>query len=288
MLTCPSCGKDNPDGFQFCGFCSSPLGQDPASMVEERKVVSILFCDLVGFTSSSEAADPEDVRARLRPYHDRVKREIESFGGVVEKFVGDAVMAVFGAPVSHEDDPERAVRAGLRILEAIEEMNEADPALDLSVRIAVNTGETVVALGAHPERGRGDGRRRRREHGLAPPGRSARGRHRSSARGRYRAAAPGLRVREQLPAVELKGKAEPTLVWQALAARGRFGVDIMRDHATPLVGRDAGDLPPAEPLRACPSGSLHPARDDRGRAGGREEPPRAPSSPPTSTRDPSS
>ena len=80
---------------------------------EERKVVSVLFVDLVGFTAASETADPEDVRARLRPYHARVKQEIERFGGTVEKFVGDAVMAVFGAPVSHEDDPERAVSAAL-------------------------------------------------------------------------------------------------------------------------------------------------------------------------------
>ncbi len=89
-------------------------------------MVTVLFCDLVGFTSSSDQADPEDVRARIRPYHARLRTEIERFGGTVEKFIGDAVMAVFGAPVAHEDDPERAVRAGLRILEGIEELNEAD------------------------------------------------------------------------------------------------------------------------------------------------------------------
>ena len=88
-------------------------------------MVSVLFCDLVGFTAASEAADPEDVRARIRPYHARLRHEIERYGGTVEKFIGDAVMAVFGAPVAHEDDPERAVRAGLRILEAIAELNEA-------------------------------------------------------------------------------------------------------------------------------------------------------------------
>ena len=76
--------------------------------------MSVLFCDLVGFTAASEAADPEDVRARIRPYHARLREEIERYGGTVEKFVGDAVMAVFGAPVAHEDDAERAVRAGLR------------------------------------------------------------------------------------------------------------------------------------------------------------------------------
>ena len=117
--------------------------------------MSVLFCDLVGFTAASEAADPEDVRARIRPYHARLRQEIERYGGTVEKFIGDAVMAVFGAPVAHEDDAERAVRAGLRILEAIEELNEADPALSLQVRIGINTGEAVVALGARPEEGEG-------------------------------------------------------------------------------------------------------------------------------------
>jgi class 3 adenylate cyclase len=84
----------------------------------------VLFCDLVGFTAASEQADPEDVRARIRPYHARLREVVERHGGTVEKFVGDAVMAVFWAPVAHEDDAERAVRAGLRILEAISELNE--------------------------------------------------------------------------------------------------------------------------------------------------------------------
>ena len=118
-------------------------------------MVSVLFCDLVGFTAASEQADPEDVRARIRPYHERLRLEIEHYGGTVEKFVGDAVMAVFGAPVAHEDDAERAVRAGLRILEAIAELNEAEPDLDLQVRVGINTGEAVVALGARPELGEG-------------------------------------------------------------------------------------------------------------------------------------
>src|SRR4051812_33764778 len=124
-------------------------------VAQERKIVSVLFCDLVGFTASSESADPEDVQARLATYHSMLRDEIERFGGTVEKFIGDAVMAVFGAPKAHEDDVERAVRAGLRILEAIEELNEADPALSLQVRIGVNTGEAVVALGARPEEGEG-------------------------------------------------------------------------------------------------------------------------------------
>ena len=119
--------------------------------------MSVLFVDLVGFTDRSDRADPEDVRALLRPYHERVKADIERFGGTVEKFIGDAVMAVFGAPVAHEDDAERAVRSALRILDTIEELRAEG--LDVSVRSAVTTGEAVVALGARPERGRGHGHR---------------------------------------------------------------------------------------------------------------------------------
>ncbi len=156
MAVCPSCGEENPDGFQFCGFCTAPLIEAaPAPALEERKVVSVLFCDLVGFTAASEQADPEDVRARLRPYHQRLRSEIERYSGTVEKFVGDAVMAVFGAPLAHEDDAERAVRAGLTILEAIAELNEQEPALSLQVRVGINTGEAVVALAARPEQGEG-------------------------------------------------------------------------------------------------------------------------------------
>jgi class 3 adenylate cyclase len=150
VAVCPRCGKENPDGFKFCGFCTAPLTQAPLSQAEERKVVTVLFCDLVGFTAASDEADPEEVRARLKPYHGMLRTEIERYGGTVEKFIGDAVMAVFGAPTAHEDDPERAVRSGLRIVEAIEELNEADPTLDLQVRIGINTGEAVVALGARP------------------------------------------------------------------------------------------------------------------------------------------
>src|SRR5213596_518927 len=113
----------------------------------ERKVVTVLFADLVGFTARAEQLDPEDVEAILRPYHQLLRRELERFGGTVEKFIGDAVMALFGAPVAHEDDPERAVRAALAIRDWAEEEGE------LEVRIAVNTGEALVLLGARPAEG---------------------------------------------------------------------------------------------------------------------------------------
>ena len=120
---------------------------------EERRIVSVVFVDLVGFTSRSEQLDPEDVRAILTPYHGTVRDELESFGGVVEKFVGDAVMAVFGAPTAHGDDPERAVRAALAIREAVAALNAEQPELELRIRGAVNTGEAVVTLSARPALG---------------------------------------------------------------------------------------------------------------------------------------
>jgi class 3 adenylate cyclase len=167
---CPTCGEENADRARFCSNCGASLEAAPLSAAEERKTVSVLFVDLVGFTARSDDADPEDVRATLRVYHDRLREEIERFGGTVEKFIGDAAMAIFGAPVAREDDAERAVRAALRITEAIEELNAERPGLDLAVRGAVNTGEAVVALGARPERGEGLRHGRRRERGLSPPG----------------------------------------------------------------------------------------------------------------------
>lgn len=120
-MRCPACWEDNSDRAKFCQECATPLpAAAPAAPGQERKVVTVLFCDLIGFTSASESADPEDVQARLATYHSMLRTEIERYGGTVEKFIGDAVMAVFGAPVAHEDDPERAVRAGLWIVAAQE------------------------------------------------------------------------------------------------------------------------------------------------------------------------
>jgi class 3 adenylate cyclase/tetratricopeptide (TPR) repeat protein len=203
---------------------------------EERKVVTVLFCDLVGFTAASEAADPEDVRARIRPYHARLRQEIERYGGTVEKFIGDAVMAVFGAPAAHEDDAERAVRAALRVLEAIEELNEQDPGLALQVRIGINTGEAVVALGARPEEGEGivTGdvvNTASRLQGAAPVGGIA------VSEQTYRATERVFDY-EQLEPVAVKGKMDAVAIWRPLRARARFGSDVIRTHATPLVGRE--------------------------------------------------
>ena len=205
-------------------------------MHEERKVVTVLFCDLVGFTAASEAADPEDVRSRIRPYHARLRKEIEAYGGTVEKFIGDAVMAVFGAPTAHEDDAERAVRAGLRILEAIHELNEAEPALSLQVRIGIHTGEAVVAVGVRVEEGEGmvTGdvvNTASRLQGAAPVDGIA------CSKQTYRQTDRAFDY-EELEPVQVKGKVEPLAVYRPLRPRARFGSDIAHTHATPLVGRE--------------------------------------------------
>ncbi len=149
MVVCPACGQENPAVARFCLACGAAIGDESPPPRDERRVVTVIFVDLVGFTARAERLDPEEVRAVLAPYHERVRREIESFGGVVEKFIGDAVMGVFGAPLAHGDDAERAVRAALVVRDIAGELAGGD----LQIRIAVNTGEAVVSLGARPALG---------------------------------------------------------------------------------------------------------------------------------------
>jgi class 3 adenylate cyclase len=148
MHVCRACGQENPEVARFCLACGSPLAEESLAG-DERRIVTVIFVDLVGFTARAERLDPEEVRAVLAPYHERVRREIESFGGVVEKFIGDAVMGLFGAPLAHGDDAERAVRAALVVRDNVGELAGGD----LRIRIAVNTGEAVVSLGARPALG---------------------------------------------------------------------------------------------------------------------------------------
>ena len=230
MLTCPRCGQENPDGARFCNACAGPLAAEEETRLEERKIVTVLFADLVGFTSRAERMDPEEVRSLLRPYHARLRDELERFGGTVEKFIGDAVMAVFGAPVSHEDDAERAVRAALAIRDWI-----LDEQVELQLRIGVNTGQALVSLGARPEEGEGM---------VAGDVVNTAARLQSNApvngifvgESAWRATRDAIDYRPAEP-VQAKGKAEPVEAWEALEARGRVGVDISSGVRTPLVGR---------------------------------------------------
>jgi class 3 adenylate cyclase/tetratricopeptide (TPR) repeat protein len=136
-VICVSCGQENPDGFSFCGACGGAL-EEPGADV--RKVVTVVFCDLVGSTALGDRADPEVLREQMTRYHAELRTILERHGGTVEKFVGDAAMAVFGLPQVHEDDALRAVRAAV-------EMRDAVAALGLEVRIGVNTGEVVAGRG---------------------------------------------------------------------------------------------------------------------------------------------
>ena len=136
MLICASCGRDNPPGAGFCNGCGAALAS-PAASREVRKTVTVLFCDLTGSTALGEQTDPEALRALLARYFERMKAIIEVHGGTVEKFIGDAVMAVFGVPAAHEDDALRACRAAV-------EMRDALPELGIAGRIGVNTGEVVT------------------------------------------------------------------------------------------------------------------------------------------------
>ena len=191
-------------------------------------MVTVLFADLVGFTARAETLDPEDVEAILRPYHERLRTELESHGGSVEKFIGDAVMGLFGAPVSHEDDPERAVRAALAIRAAALEQG-------FEVRIGVNTGEALVSLDADPRAGEamaaGD-----------VVNTAARLQAAAPTNGILVGAATRRATRDVIDYrgpehVEAKGKSEPVPAWTAIEARSPFGVDVRQHGAAPLVGR---------------------------------------------------
>jgi class 3 adenylate cyclase len=231
VAVCASCGQENPEIARFCLACGLPLGRDAAPH-EERRVVSVIFVDMVGFTSLSERLDPEDVQALLRPYHETVRGEIESFGGVVEKFIGDAIVGMFGAPIAYGDDAERAVRAALTVRDTIQAVDEADSRLELKVRIAVNTGEALVIVNARPALGEamvtGDVvNTAARLQAAAPVGAVLVGAE------TYRATKDAI-VYSPTEAVDAKGKDQPVPAWIALQ-EARLPGD--RPARGPLVGR---------------------------------------------------
>ena len=211
MIACPSCARESPAEFAFCPACGAQLAAEPAvndskPLTEERKVVSILFCDLVSYTAHSEAADHELIDALLQQYNALARRLVEGHGGVVEKFIGDAVLAVFGFPKAHDDDAERAVRCALSL--AAEAGGLAWPDGDpVRVRIGFNTGETYLHTDVDPASGEtfltGDAvNTAARLETAAPPG--------GVVVGELTHALTATTISyEQLPPLTLKGKAEP-------------------------------------------------------------------------------
>jgi predicted ATPase/class 3 adenylate cyclase len=230
---CIRCETKNPDSARFCLACGSALTADGRPPYE-RKVVTVVFIDIVASSATGEPVDPEDVAARLIPYYEQVRSQLERHGGTVEKFIGDAVVAIFGAPVVHEDDAERAVRAALAAFDAIAALNASDAWLDLKIRVGINTGEALVDLGAHSATGEG----------------IASGDVINTA-ARLQAAAPvngilvGALTHEATSdlvdyrdagTIEAKGKSEPVRVWEVIGLRRR---ERAEGTAPPFVGRDA-------------------------------------------------
>jgi class 3 adenylate cyclase/tetratricopeptide (TPR) repeat protein len=226
VVTCSACGSANAAEAKFCSECGARLAS-AARPIEERKIVTVVFCDLVGSTARAEQLDPEDVRAELSAYHARVRSELERHGGTVEKFIGDAVVAVFGAPLVHEDDAERAVRSALAIRDWALEEDAVD------VRLAVNTGEALVSVDARADEGLVAGdviNTAARLQTAAPVNGILVGEK------TYRATEGRIEYRECGP-VAAKGKQDPIPVWEAVSARALFGVDVDLEPSTRLVGR---------------------------------------------------
>ena len=251
--TCPACGTANPATSRFCGECgtalqggaaappaaadggssagaATPAGTGHAAAIAERRLVTVLFADLVGFTTISEGRDHEEVRELLSRYFDVAREVIERYGGTVEKFIGDAVMAVWGAPTAHEDDAERAVRTALDLVEAVPGL-----APGLAARVGVLSGEAAVTLAA-----RGQGmvagdlvNTASRIQSVAPPGVVLVG------EATQRAASQAITFEpagDQL----LKGKAAPVPAWRAVRVVGQRGGRGRGDRLeAPFVGRDS-------------------------------------------------
>ncbi len=233
MLECPRCGEQNPDRARFCLNCGSTLAVEERA-VESRRTVTILFADVVNSTGRGESTDPETTRHRLARYFDAMKVALERHGGTVEKFIGDAVMAVFGIPTIHEDDALRAVRAAQDMLTALEELNVELAAAGwspIAVRVGINTGEVVtgdpssgqtlvtgdaVNVAARLEQAAGAGEILigASTHQLARANVEA----------------------DVLPPLELKGKAEPVAAYRLTSVTRHGGGG--RRHDTPLVGRE--------------------------------------------------
>ena len=217
--------------------CGTPLDARP-TVGQERRLVTVLFADIAGFAARFEHADPEDIGAALRSFHEQLRREIESFGGTVDKFAGDVVFGVFGAPTTHEDDAERALRAGLSILQHVREQDPADPARELGVRIGIATGEAVVSVGDGPrvgERVTGDvvNVASRLQTTAMPDSIVVAESTFLGTRSQFRW--------QEMASITVKGKADPVRIWRPIEPLARVGVEPPDPLGAPFTGRE-GEL----------------------------------------------
>jgi class 3 adenylate cyclase/tetratricopeptide (TPR) repeat protein len=231
-MVCPGCGSENRDGARFCDFCAAPLTSG-APAREARKTVTIVFCDMVGSTALGERSDPELLRRVMRRFFNGMRAVLERHGGSVEKFIGDAVLAVFGVPKTHEDDPLRAVRAAAEMRSALAELNEGlmrELGVTVEARIGVNTGETAVGdptTGENLVTGDAVNLAARLEQ-AAEPGEILIG------ASTYRMVRDAVRV-EPVKPFSVKGKAEPVTAYRLIEVEPE-GAVARRSDIT-LVGR---------------------------------------------------
>src|SRR5712692_9787975 len=240
MPVCTSCGEDNPERARFCLACAAPLADVPSGTRKERKFAAALFADLVGTTSLGEREDPEVVQSVVNRAFDRLAEEVERYGGLLEKFMGDAILAVFGVPTAHEDDPERAVRAAIEMQAVLGELNrafaaEAKPGLEM--RIGVEAGEVLVDL----DRAGGS-----RERMLTGDAVNVAARLQTAAKPWQIVVGPAVYAAtknvvdyRELEPLTLKGKQLPVAAWQALRVKARRrGERPSLGMEAKLVGRD--------------------------------------------------
>lgn len=227
-MACARCGTTPPASARFCPGCGAELTR--AARREERKLVTILFVDQVGSTSRADGADPEDVRDRNRVYYEVARASIERHGGMLEKYAGDAVMAVFGVPRARDNDAESAVRAALDMLEGMRRLNAANEGLDLEVRVGVCTGEAVVEIDAPAESALATGdcvNVAARLQSAASPGRTIVDSE------TYRLTKHAFSY-AALPPLDVKGKHEPVAAW---IVEELLPLPRGQDARSPLVGR---------------------------------------------------
>jgi class 3 adenylate cyclase/tetratricopeptide (TPR) repeat protein len=232
VLICSNCGAENPEGFRFCGRCAAPLAAQEPGARELRKTVTVIFCDVAGSTALGERLDPETMRQVMARYFEAMKGVIERHGGTVEKFIGDAVMAVFGVPVRHEDDALRGVRAAAEMRQAVTDLNEElerDYGTALELRIGVNTGGVVTGTEERLVTGDAVNVAARLEQAVSP-GEVLLGEE------TFQLVRNAVEA-EPVEPLELKGKSEPMTAFRLVALLPDPPVGARRAIA-PMVGRE--------------------------------------------------